>query len=699
VEAEPLTPSETDSTFLDDSDLPGVPSLLERSMFSSPIADGYRAESSTTGTLIDVPDLQLPMIVDLVTPATVRDQQILNVTESLRNVPAAIAVGDDQFGDRFFLRGLEVRTRDFRRNGFLDPTFNPRDLANIERVEFLKGPASVLYGSAGPSGTVNFITKKPVDDQFSRFDFKFGSFGLDRYTLDSNGYVTGNGSILYRFNGVYENTDTFRDFGYTERYLLAPSLRWLIGENTMLTWETEVLGNRRRGDLGLPAIGGNTLALPPERFVGEPGSDFIDGVDYRTSLVLEHRFANDWSLYLGAFTGFYDFVTSQTGIIFPTPAPTFFVRDREFLDDRESSTSLIVNLAGDLCVGGVLHRLLFGTEQVYDNSDSTFSQALISESGFDVTNPIYADPPTVFPPLFAASVPVFRQVRHGYYLQDLIEITSQWQLLAGVRFDEIDFNGERVVGGFPFPEIHQRFERVSPRLGIVYQPLADVLTAYFNYSRSFNPPTGQGILFATDPLQAELGESYEAGIKARLLESLVLHAAGFHVTRRNAPFLDVGAFPLPVFLQVGEQRTQGAEVELLGEVTERLSLLANYAYTDTRLTDPSTPLIFGQRQRNVPLNQASLWARYDLVDDGCQTLGMGLGFTCVGDRSANLAATVELPSYTRWDAGLYYERGRLRSLVHIENLFDLHYAASSSNELRIYPGAPFDVRAQVGWTF
>ncbi|MCH5373185.1 MAG: TonB-dependent siderophore receptor, partial [Planctomycetes bacterium] len=644
VEAQPPISPESESPFLDESTGQGAPSLLEQSIFSSPAASGFWAESSTTGTLIDVPDLQLPMIVDVVPPALIREQVILDVTRSLRNVPAAISVGDDQFGDRFFLRGMEVRTRDFRKNGFLDPTFNPRDFANIERVEFLKGPASVLYGSAAPSGTVNFITKKPVDDQFLQFDVQLGSFGLDRYTLDTNGYATANGSLLYRVNAAYENAGSFRDFGFTERYLLAPSLRWLIGDNTMLTWEAEILGNRRRGDLGMPAIGGNALVLPPSRFVGEPANDFIDGSDYRTSLVLQHRLADDCSLYVGAFTGFYDFASSQTGAIAPTPAPTIFVRDREVVDDRENSNSLIINLASDLCVGGVLHRLLLGTEQVYFNSESAFDQAIVAEPGFNVSAPVYTDPPTLAPPLFVASVPVFRQVRHGYYLQDLMEITSQWQLLAGVRFDEIDSNVERSIGLFPVPEIDQRFQRVSPRVGVVYQPVADVLTTYFNYSRSFNPPTGQGLLFATGRLKAELGESYEAGIKAQLLQALILHAAGFHTTRTNTPFLDIGATPLPVFLQVGEERAQGAEVELLGEVTERLSVMANYAYTDTRLTDPATPLIFGQRQRNVPLNQASLWSRYDLVDDGCQTLGVGLGFVYVGERTANLVATAQLPS-------------------------------------------------------
>jgi iron complex outermembrane receptor protein len=700
VEATPVPPPAEPAPLppvIDSASL-GPPSLLQGSLFSSALADGYLSDSTTTGTWLDVPDLQLPLTVDAVTRPLLRDQQVITVRESLRNVPAAIAVGDDQFADRFFLRGLEVRTRDFRRNGFLDPSFNQREIANIERIEFLKGPASVVYGSASPAGTVNFITKKPIDAQFSDVDFQFGSFGLDRYTLDTNGYATEGGALLYRFNGAYENADSFRDFGFVERYLLAPTARWIIGDNTLLTWEGEFLGNRRRGDLGFPTVLGNPLTLPPQRFVGDPAHDQVEGTDYRTSLVLEHRFETDWTLSVGAFAGFYEFDFSATGAIAPTPAPNIFVRDREDLSNREDTASLVVNLGGELEFAGCVHQLLFGTEQAHFGSESSVSQAIMAEPGFDVTNPVYTNPPTL-PPFFAAQVPVFRQARHGYYFQDLMELTPHWQLLAGVRFDELDFNAERVVFGFPFPEINQRYERATPRVGVVYQPIPDVLTTYFNYGRSFNVPSGQGLLFSSGPLLPELGESYELGIKTLLLENLMVHAAGFHVTRENAPFLDTGALPLPLFLQVGEERAQGAEVEAVGEITERLSLIANYAYVDTRLLDPSTPLIFGQRQRNVPLHQSGVWSRYNLVDNECQTLGVGLGLVYVGQRTANLAASVQLPSYTRWDAGLYYRRGPLSAEVYVANLFDIDYAASSTNELRIYPGAPFDLRAQVGWTF
>ncbi|QGJ69235.1 TonB-dependent siderophore receptor [Planctomycetales bacterium 10988] len=664
-------------------------SLLEGTVFSSPAVEGYYAESSTTGTLLDIPDLELPMTVDVVSEEVIEDQQILNFTETLRNVPGVVQAGDGIFGDRFFIRGLEVRSRDFRKNGFLDPTYTPRDFANIERVEILKGPASVLYGSAAPSGTVNVITKKPLDAEFTDFNFQFGSFGQDRYVLDNNGYVTSDGKVLYRFIGAYENTGSFRDFASTERFLLAPSIRWLVSPDTMITWEVEIARNDRLGDTGIPAINGDPLALPIERYVGEPANDFLHTEDYRTSVVLNHRFNEDWSLYAGASTVFYEFPGSQTYPVAQV-GPTQFFRLRQDFQDQENSSSLIVNLTGDLCLGGLKHKVLFGTEQVYYDTESFFGGNNLDF--FDAANPVYNNPP-VGPVAFSTNYPVFRQVRHGYYFQDLVELNKHWQVLGGVRFDEVDLTYDRNM-----IRTEQRFERTTPRVGVVFQPIPDTLMTYFSYSRSFNPPGGGGFGPTNDPRLAELGESYEVGIKTRFLDYLILHAAGYHITRENVPYQQQ---VLPFgFFQTGTERSQGAEIELVGKISERWDLIANYAYTDTRLTDASNPdIFFGQRQRNVPYNQSSIWSRYDLVDNGCQTIGAALGYVYVGDRTADVPGTVILDSYTRWDAGMYYRQGPIDAALYLENIFDIRYAASSINEFQIYPGAPFSARAQIGVRF
>jgi iron complex outermembrane receptor protein len=225
-------------------------------------------------------------------------------------------------------------------------------------------------------------------------------------------------------------------------------------------------------------------------------------------LVLQHQFANEWTLYAGAYTVFYEFPGSMTQAAAPIPTPFGPVpaRLRSDFEDQESSSSLIVNLAGDVETGLGRHRLLFGTVHVYYDTDSTFRTSILP--AIDFNNPVYVNPPSQ--PAFVGDFPVFRQTRHGYYLQDYVELNEYWQLLAGVRFDDIDFTFERNLGLGPV-HTEQRFERTTPRAGIVFQPFPDVLSTYFVYSRSFNPPGGGGFPFTADPVRPELGESYEAG--------------------------------------------------------------------------------------------------------------------------------------------------------------------------------------------
>jgi iron complex outermembrane receptor protein len=301
--------------------------------------------------------------------------------------------------------------------------------------------------------------------------------------------------------------------------------------------------------------------------------------------------------------------------------------------------------------------------------------------------------------LFGLQTNAFRQQRVGGYMQDLVQINPNWQALGGVRFDTVEFEFDRIVTLLPAPptalETTQTFNRVSPRGGLVYQPFADEsLACYYSYSQSFSPPGG-GSYFTAGPLSPVLGESHEAGIKAELLPGLSLTAAGYHTERENDTF-----FLRPALIsQVGVVRTKGAELNLLGAITDYWSMIANYCYCDSEVFDASLGLA-GTRARNVPFNTANLWTRYNFVDNECVTAGAAIGIVYVGERAASLLPSgVQLPGFSRWDAGLYYRRGAWNTAVYLENLFDIQYAQSSISELQVFQGAPFNGRAAVWYTF
>ena len=286
-------------------------SILQGGIFSSPKVEGYNADSSTAGSLVDVPNLDLPSSIDVIPEQLRQDQQALQIDELLRDIGGAVKSGNQQYPDDFFLRGFEIQARNYRKNGFLDPSPTPRDFADVERIEVLKGPASMLYGGGQPSGMVNLITKKPLDTAMYETGVQFGSYNLQRYTIDATGPIDTGKSLLYRINAAYEDDDSFRDFGFVERTFVSPSVTWVLDDRTTLNWEGEYSNDRRRLDTGLAAINNNPAALPSSRFLGEP-TDFQHYFDYRQTLMFTHRINEDWAWNLGGYSVFYGGPSSTT---------------------------------------------------------------------------------------------------------------------------------------------------------------------------------------------------------------------------------------------------------------------------------------------------------------------------------------------------------------------------------------------------
>jgi len=696
-------------------------SILEGGIFASPKVEGYRADSSTAGSLIDVPNLDTPGSIDVIPEDLRRDQQALQIDQLLRDIGGAVKAGNQQYPDNFFLRGFEIQARNYRKNGFLDPTATPRDFANVERIEILKGPASVLYGAGQPSGMINLITKKPLDATMYEGGVQFGSYNLQRYTIDATGPINEGKSLLYRINAAYENDDSFRDFGFVERTFVSPSLTWVLDYNTTLNWEGEYSNDRRRLDTGLAAVNNDAGALPSSRFLGEPSNDFQHYIDYRQTLMLTHRINEDWAWNLGGYSLFYGGPASTTypvayvdGTIGPLGQEVFF-RTRQNIDPwQEQYHSVIANISGKFSGDVVTHNVVLGTEQGWLITDGFRAVQSIPNAldpatwlAIDGVHPIYDNPnfglpnPTT-PFLFDST---YRENRNGVYIQDMIDVGEHWKVLTGVRYDHVDtvFDREIAIQGLFDQRVvtDQSFDHGSPRIGLVYQPIPEKLSYYVMYSDSFDPPIG-GPRLTTEPLQPELGQTWEGGIKAKPFDSLTLSAAAFYITKQN---VTTDLFNAPFFetTQIGRQRNQGVEFDAIGQLTDRWSLLANWCYVDTLLSDPTNPLFDGQPARGVPHNTINVWSRYNVIQEKERTLGFALGAIYVGERLGDYLAPGSpqffLPGYTRWDAGIYYKRGRLDTALYLENIFDAQYYTSSISQFQIMPGAPFTVRAQAGYRF
>ena len=652
----------------------------------------YSPPSATTATKLDVPLLDIPQSIQVIPKEVIEDRQVVRLNELTDNVSGVQRVpgygGLSSVGTR--IRGFTLQFENLR-NGFRDFGYqSPRDVANVERVEILKGPSSALYGGGvnAFSGVVNTITKKPLEQPFSQIGITFGSFGLYRPTLDTTGPLTRDRSLLYRFVGAYETSNGFRDFSQNESSLIAPSLTWKISPRTKLTLEYERQSQNYFFDNGYPTEP-EFLRLPRNRFVlGEPDLNRANWITHSGTYELQSELSNNWKFRQG-FNVLQSTGGQQSAFGFdPLEAdrrtlPRLVLRSNE---DQKNYT-LQNELYGKFNTGSVRHNFLFGVEWAKYDYDFTFFAADLA--AIDILNPVYGAKRGDFGPPDRTN---YGADNLGLYVQDLVEITPQLKLLAGVRFDaNWSFRNNFEVGVTDLEQFNSGF---SPRIGIVYQP-SKTTALYASWSRSFVPQfQSRSRTNATfDPIT---GEQFEVGIKQQLLNNRLLATLSlFQITRQNVLTTDPTD---PTFsVQTGEQRSRGIELDVVGQILPGWNVIANYAYTDATVTqDNSIPI--GDRLDGTPRNSASLWTTYEIQKGNLQGLGFGLGLVFVGDRDARLPNSLTLPSYVRADAAIFYRRKNLRLGVNIKNISNTGYFEAIENFF-IIPAAPLTVLGTVSVGF
>ncbi|MCG6137824.1 MAG: TonB-dependent siderophore receptor [Nostoc sp. LLA-1] len=642
--------------------------------------DVYRVREGSTATRTDTPLRDVPASISVIPRQLLEDQNTTRIQDALQNV-SSVQKRDNTGIDSgtFVIRGFEQFGGIFR-NGFAPgDTSSAINTANIERIEVLRGPASVLYGQIAPGGIINIVTRQPLSTPYYSVDFSAGSFGFYQPSVDLSGPLTDDGSLLYRLNLAYENSQSFRDNIFAERIFVAPVLTWNISDRTSLTVDFEYQDDDYRLDRGIPAIGDRPAPIPIDRFIGYRfDGDIYNERTLRASYRLQHQFSEDWEL-RNAFS-FQS--TRLTGGLSNGP---FAIVDNQFADEiylgsndiLGEAYTLQTELVGQFNTGSIVHQPLLGVELRRNTFFLRGSEVLAPP--LDIFNPNYDVPLPDF------SVPDFffegstRTNTLGIYLQNQVTLADDLNLLIGGRFDTI--RQETDFGTL----VEQSDSAFSPRVGIVYQPIEPV-SLYASYSQSFVPVSGRN---ATDePFEPTRGTQYEVGIKTDITEQLSATLAVYQIARTNLLTTDLDN---PRFsTQVGEQRSRGIELDIAGEILPGWNVITSYTYTDAVISNDNR-LPVGNRLQNVPKHAASLWTTYELQQGDLQGLGFGLGLYYVGEKNVDLANTATIPSYFRTDSAIYYKRDNWRLALNIRNLFNTTYYEAAQSRQFIYPGAPFTV--------
>lgn len=653
----------------------------------------YRALTVTGATKTEAPLRDLPISARVLDHSLLEDAGVTDLAGAL-DMASGITKANNLGGlwDSYSIRGFTGDpnfSSDYMVNGFnASRGYNGlRDGANTQSVEVIKGPASALYGRGEPGGAVNIVTKKPLFDAQHSVDLSAGRFDSYRAALDSTGPLSE--TVAYRVNLMHKDQHSFRDTVDSDATLLAPSLLWMPTPDTTVSYELELLRIHTPFDRGVTAIDGDANRLPASRFLGEPGDGDIDLHSTGHQVFAVHGLNQTWSLQGGATyrdSGMRGFSTEPWTL---QADDRTLRRERRYRDYQGRDIAARAELLGTLGSGKVTHHVLFGIDgnRFNDSRYQLRARSAATPYSIDVLAPRYgvAQPGRLAPITDTDE----RQQVWGVYAQDQIDLGARWKALLGVRYDHYQ---QDIANRLRATTQQASDGVISPRAGLTVH-LDDTLSLYASAAAGFRPNSGVGA--NGQSFAPEKSRSLETGLKyVQPGEGLEATLAVFRIDKENVLSLDPAdtSFSLPV----GQMRSEGAELDLLGRLTPHLAASVGLAYTDSQVTRSSaaamgTGLAEGRRFPNVPRFSGNAFVNYAQPLSGTRSAAVGVGVSRTGERLGSVDSNTGfvLPAYTVWRLVGHYDLSeRLRLYAKVENLTDRRYAAFSYSEQWVYPGAP-----------
>lgn len=647
-------------------------------------SQGYAPVRSTTATKTDTPLRDTPQSVSVVTSEAIADQSMQGMADVVRYVPGVTMGQGEGHRDAPTIRG-NASTADFFVDGVRDDAQYLRDLYNVERVEALKGSNAMIFGRGGGGGVLNRVSKQAGWAPVRTLTVESGSWGHRRTLVDVGQGLSG--AVAARFNGMWENSEGFRDFSELRRYGINPTLALSLGR-TRVDAGYERFHDRRNVDRGIPSYQGRPSPARVETFFGNPAVNQSRMDVNAANLTVEHtagaltvrnrsRFADYDKFYQNTFPGAVTADGSQVAL----SAYNHAIGRRNWFNQTD--------VIGHATTAGVRHTVLVGAELGRQRTGQFRNTGYYNDATTSLTVPFGS--PTVTTPV------TFRQSatdadNHtlttvgAVYLQEQAELTSWLRALGGLRYDRfnVDYHNHRTGD-----ELERRDELWSPRAGLVLKPM-QALSFYGSFSVSYLPGSGDqftSLTATTETLEPERFTNREVGAKWDVRPSLSLTAAVYRLDRTNTSAPDP-ADPSKI-VQTGEARTTGFELGATGNLTRHWQVIGGFASQRARIVSTTSAAKAGAVVPLVPHQTMSLWNRLQLLP----AVGVGLGVVRQSDMWAAIDNTVTLPGFTRADGALFLRlNDALGAQVNVENLLDERYYATSQGNNNIMPGAKRTLR-------
>ncbi len=683
----------------------------------------------------------VPTTINFVTKELMLDQAAFTVNDVVKNVAG---VNQYSFYNDITIRGFRVQGQGNSGtllNGMRTFTsfWKQQLIPHIERVEIIKGPSSALFGNASPGGSINRVTKKPLEESRKSISTTVGSFNTLRTLADFTGSMTEDNKLLYRLNLGFENTDGFRDLQFSRNLVIAPSFAFLPTERTSLNFDIVYQDSKGRLDRGQAAFGNRDLYTTPISTSLSAINDYLNEVTINTTVSLRHEFTDQISFNSSFQLSSYDedLLEHRTSNQFARLGDGTFddtrVAMRVFIRKRTWNNNAFNNyLNADYNLGKVKNTLLVGhdyfrQEQLPGGSQLEARTYLLRNGGtsnvfnpnnaanyvldakgnpvtnvdhFDLTSPIANGIRDMTKYIYnRITFTQFLQQSNGFYVQNQSEI-GPLKVLLGLRKeyfkDILDYNSPSET------EIDQ--EALLPRVGLVFTVNPNV-NLYGTWVKGYQPQNAATIINpeAGGPFDPLTSEMLEVGSKTEWFNKRLSATLSLYQIVEQGGLYNANDPNNPERLvQLGEEQSRGAELNLTGNILPNWSIVAGYAFNDAKITQADDESVIGRQKPNAPRNTANFWSKYIFDQGSFNGLGVGLGYNYVSDRFGSIVSADQpdvFPAYGVFDAALYYKLDKVQFQVNVNNLFNDIYWVGGYDVLRAFPGSPRSIMTTVSYTF
>lgn len=670
----------------------------------------YRASLSSTATKTSTPLIETPASVEIITAERLEKARVDRVDEAF-DYMTGIVKGGATRAQGYLLRGIDVDNRfiPYQIDGISGGVWRQHEppAAIIERIEYLKGPASVLYGITQLGGVINYITKRPqaspaasIELRHTTFATDVSPFGADNsisMTADMAGPLADSGRLMYRLIANHMNNKSYRQDVEESSLDVLPAVTWAPSDRTSITASLNLNVDKGRWDEFLPVPGGDLSKLPSiDTRVNEPQDYYWDygwGIGY----IFRHNLSDSWTIRsTGRTTSRIDGRRLFESVKLLDDS-TLSRRWRDQFNERVYSYVDVTSEKG-LLTGSIEHTLLVGvTLGVEDIHFDRRNMQGDSTMNINIYDPQHEAAP-ILPPK-----PNYNRfwdnTVFGAYVQDQVKLIDQLQLVAGAQYISESTTHERRDKNLTFEKFDAGF---LPRVGLVFLPLEN-LSVYGSYSTSFSPTNAeQENAEGNIDFEPESGTQFEGGVKFNFLNAkLGGSAAFFTLKRKNAlnPTDAKNENGNTIYVQTGVARNVGLEIDLYASPVEGLFIRGGYAMNDATVVEDNIPENINARLAYVPKGTFNLWGSYRFGDGALDGLEFGVGMVHIDERPVALAregaATLFLPAFTRFDGFVSWKvLPRMTLALNLNNITDELYFSSGSS-LRIVPGTPRTVRTTI----